>query len=322
MCSLKQPVTSTDPNATYTGAGAPPSESPITGVDSSLDKPPAAPTSTTMMPTKFGKLLKVVLPLVQGAGVGGFGGNWKIPGSGFAAEQGMRYRQQQQQMMQQEMQLRQQMLARQMYDDQYRNALEAARSKQAEATAERQTQLAEEGVRQQGKVKPVIEDTDAGIMSIDPESAQARPVTNMEPEKTGSLPLPNEPEVAPLHKATKPSAPERPLVLGQGQEAIEPGTGKVIAKGEPKTFAPKSPRSTQAKPDAGKIETYAGALVKQFGGDAQKALDAVEGLKSLDPAAKSALRQRIREMQRPASTRKLPGLSTDQMKRLAQQPAG
>jgi hypothetical protein len=45
------------------------------------------PTQTTQTPTKFNKLLKVLVPLAVGAGVGATGGNWKVPGSGQQAAQ-------------------------------------------------------------------------------------------------------------------------------------------------------------------------------------------------------------------------------------------
>ncbi len=57
--------------------------------------------------TKFKKLLQVVLPIAQGGLVGGFGGDWRVPGSGFRAAQSyfgqqadlaMRQKEQQQQL--------------------------------------------------------------------------------------------------------------------------------------------------------------------------------------------------------------------------------
>lgn len=270
-----------------------------------------------MQPTKFAKLLKFVAPLAQGALVGGFGGNWRVPGSGFQAEQQVQERNRQFGLQQQELGLRRDMLQRQYAADQYRNALEAARTKQADAMADRYAQLAEGQVR----TKPQIEDTDAGLMSVDPETAQARPITNMAPEETGSLPLPGESQVAPLHKTQRAMAPERPVVVGEGQELVQPSTGKIVTPPRPKTFAPRAPRAADAKnATQGKAETYADALVKQFGGDADKALAAVEDLKSLDPAMKAEVRKLIRDIKKPATGRKLPAISPDQMKRLAQAP--
>lgn len=272
---------------------------------------------TTMQPTKFGKLLKVVWPLAQGALVGGFGGNWRQPGSGFEAQQQFSGRRQEVGLQQQDLALRREMLQRQYAADQYRNALDAARAREAESRADREDRM----VENQGKLatRPQIEDTDAGLMSVDPETAQARPITNMAPEETGSLPLTGQgmPE---LHKYQKPIAPQRPTVVGEGQELVDP-TGKVITPARPKTFAPRKPSAADTKnATQGKAETYADALLKQFGGDADKALAAVEGLKSLDPSLKAEVRKLIRDVTKPSPKRKF-APSPEQMQKLSQAPA-
>lgn len=274
--------------------------------------------STTMQPTKFAKLLKVVWPLAQGALVGGFGGNWHVPGSGFQAEQALQERNRQYGLQQQELQIRREMLQRQYAADQYRNALEAARTKQADAMAERYAQLAEGQVR----TKPQIEDTDAGLMSVDPETAQARPVTNMAPEETGSLPLPGESQVAPLHKTQRALAPERPVVVGEGQELVQPSTGKVVTPARPKTFAPKVPRAAdEKKKQQGIAESYADQTLQAFGGDADKAIAFLDQSRNIDPALKAEVRKLIRDMKKPATGRKLPALTDQQMKQMATAPA-
>lgn len=81
MCNLRHPVTAAGPGTTDYGYGV--GES---GQDPGPSKNviPGAET-TTMQPTKFGKLLKVAMPLIQGGLAGGFGGNWRQPGSGFQA---------------------------------------------------------------------------------------------------------------------------------------------------------------------------------------------------------------------------------------------
>lgn len=263
----------------------------------------AAPSSTsTVHPTKFAKLLRVVMPIVQGGAMGGFGGNWRVPGSGAAAAQNMFGQQRAQRLQQQEMGLRTQMLQRQLYDDQFRNAQEAARTEELKSQGRRYDQLA----TAQAKDKPVIEDTDAGMMVVDPEKAEARPITNMAPEQTGSLPLPNEPTMPALHKAQRPTTAERPTVLSQGQEAVDPKTGRVIATGQPKTFAPKSPRPSSVKtpkPDEAKVESRAQSALQYAGGDPEKAVTMTEQNKYISDAEKFAVIQRIRKLKPPSKSK-------------------
>ena len=68
--------------------------------------PPASASVNT--PTKFGKLMKVVLPLAAGAGIGATGGNWRVPGSGGQAAQNFFAQQAAQRMQQQDLALRRQ----------------------------------------------------------------------------------------------------------------------------------------------------------------------------------------------------------------------
>lgn len=46
--------------------------------------------------------------------------------------------------------------------------------------------------------------------------------------------------------AVKPAAQQKPIILSEGQRAVDPSTNKVIAQGGPKTFAPKTPPKQQA----------------------------------------------------------------------------
>jgi hypothetical protein len=326
MCNLRHPVSGPDPNAAYTGAG-PTSSDPSQNLGSSLDTSAPPPSTTTMQPTKFAKLLKVVMPIVQG-GVAGMSADPRTQGGGMAAQN----------FFQQQLQNK---LQRQALQNQTANIQSEQKWRQAEsqraraqaqgagkiyyandATGKRHAyKIGEDGQEQDLGVSPladkfVTKDTDRGIFTIDQETGQGTPVTDMAPEETGGLPMPNESTTLPLHAPTKP---QRPVVLGEGSEAVDPNTGKVVAKGQPKQFAPKTPKAS-TKPDPAKIETYAGALLKQFNGDGDKALSAVDGIKSLDPAAKATLRARIREMKRGVPGRKF-SLSPAEMQKMAQTPA-
>ena len=334
MCSLKHPVSGPDPNAIYTGAGSGPSQSPISGVDSSLDKPPAPPTITTMEPTKFGKLLKVVMPLVKGGLQGGFGGNWQQPGSGFAAQQGFMQRQVQNAM-------QQQALKNQTANMQSEQQWRQAEAQRAEAQAQGVGRIYEaddaNGERHTYRIKPdgtsedlgkktlpgkFVRGTDAGGIDVmDTRNGVISPVPDEEPEKHGNLPFPGEEDEPQLQPAPK-TAPRstRPLILPQGAEEVDEG-GKVLATGKPKTFAPKSPRAGAApKPDEGKVESRAQAALQYSGGDPEKAVQATQQNKYIPDAEKFAVIQRIRKLKSTAKKSSAFTRTPEQMKALATAP--
>ena len=287
---------------------------------SPLDKSPAPPTTTTMQPTKFAKLLRVVMPLVQGGLAGGFGGNWRVPGSGFQAARELNRDQQMIPFQQQELQER-------IRAQRAQEGLEAARVKALGDTGEQRTidravdgqvhtfqynpksgtydtDLGPSGRMAERANRNVIRETDAGFMSMDPESGEATPVENMAPEKTGSLPLPNEPEVAPLQAPQKQIAAQRPVTLGEGQELVDPKTGQVITPARPRTSAPRSPRTGRAmpdKPDVGQVQHYAEEFMQRSGGNADLAIRTMNALQSLPDAQKEAIEKRMREMAKPVA---------------------
>lgn len=81
----------------------------------------ANPTAVSVnAPTKFGKLLSLVQPMLEGAAVGGFSGKGH-PGGGFGAAQEFYDKQRDEK-------LRRDMLQRTLTNDTFRNALEAART--------------------------------------------------------------------------------------------------------------------------------------------------------------------------------------------------
>lgn len=84
MCHTQQ----LDPSATMApGNMVPAAGGALSGPISDITGPMSVPGPAKMKDTKFGKLLKVVMPIAQGGLIGGFGGNWRQPGSGNAAAQ-------------------------------------------------------------------------------------------------------------------------------------------------------------------------------------------------------------------------------------------
>lgn len=84
MCQLKQP----DPNAPMSEQSpVPMGEGPATDAIASAGATQTNPVAPAMKDTKLAKLLKIATPIVQGGLIGGFGGNWRVPGSGNAAAQ-------------------------------------------------------------------------------------------------------------------------------------------------------------------------------------------------------------------------------------------
>jgi hypothetical protein len=82
---------------------------------------PTPPQPKSKRPTKWAKLLQAVLPIAQGGIAGSFGGDWRVPGSGFQASQNFFTNQA-------NLALRQGELQRQTRDDSFRNQYEAART--------------------------------------------------------------------------------------------------------------------------------------------------------------------------------------------------
>ena len=337
MCNLRHPVTGPDPGATAPGPAAP-SQSPISGVNSSLDTSPAPPTSTTMQPTKFAKLMKVVAPMIQGGLIGGFGGNWRVPGSGSEAA-GNFFQQQT------ENALRKKSLQNQTANIQSEQQWRQAEAQRAEAQAQGAGRIyqAEDatGERHNYRIKPdgssenlgkdpfpqrfQSVNTADGIDVLDTRNGVMSPVPDEEPEEHGTLPLPGDTKPPQLQAPSKPTAAQRPIPLREGEELVSPG-GQVLTPARPKTATPRAPGTRTSGTSAAektetqrKAETYADAILGKFNGDQDKSIAAVEQLKSLDPAMRAAVRKLIRDIKKPAPAKKFQR-SADQMKRLAQAP--
>lgn len=310
MCNLKHPVSGPDPAATYTGAG-PTSQNPDANLGSSLDSSAPPPTTTTMQPTKLAKMLKVVIPLVQG-GVAGMSADPRTLGGGKAASDFFDK--------QTELALRKQALGNQTTNIQSEAQLrreqmnlDRARSNVAGGTF---TYTPEGGDRTRARISP--ESGQVENIGPDPLADQMQPVnsggdlmmfdkrkgtveqpTDMNPEDHGALPLPGEATTKALPYGP-PSKSPAPTVLHQGDIAVD-RNGNKVASGDKKTYAPRA--SKTGKPDPTRIENAASRILSQFGGDTQKSLDAVDGLPATGDE-KVAIRARIREMKRPAAGNK------------------
>lgn len=303
MCNTKHPVSSLPSGQPIGNKPEQDGTLPLTGEQ----------TTTTMQPTKFSKLMKVVLPIIQGGAAGmtadprGHGGG-KAAQDFFQNEDALAVRQQDQTLRRQQIES----------ENKHRTAQEETERMRANASGATYTHNNADGNRsryrnnpQTGEEQELGEDplteahttlaTDAGYMDFDRKNGQVNPVTNMAPEQTGSLPLKGQDSTLPLMPPERSNA-SKTRVLGQGQELIDtdrksPSYGKPIAKGGPKTFAPRAPGAPK-KPDAGKVETYAQRFLTNLNNDADAAIKKVEE-SNIPPEMKASIRARIREMARP-----------------------
>jgi hypothetical protein len=304
--------------------------------------PQAAPaTRTEMQPTKFSKLLKVVLPMAQGGAIGAFGGNSKVPGSGFQASE--RYFGNQA-----ELGLQKQRLQQSQQNDQFKNMLEYAR-------AGHEASMAPFGGAQAGRTWQADVDGKPHVFRASPYSgnpedlgeapapkATMRPVqtaqgmqsfetTGPEPGKTTPLTTPpsqqpdnpmlvSNPGV-PLEPPTRAAQPKKETSRDKtGKESdyyIDPQSGKRTTDqpGATREPRPRAARATQAKPDQGLVESAAESFMQSVpkGATDDQIESALASVKA-DPALKAAVREQIRKMKKPLQPGKknyLQGIDTN-----------
>jgi hypothetical protein len=376
MCNLTHSVPqppNTNTLATSTGPGG--------------DVTPA--TFTTPQPdaikdTKFKKLLKAALPIAQGGLIGGFGGDWRQPGSGMRVAQNF-YAQQtdmamRKQNMERELANQKSLAAQRQENIDLDKAHEARLASQDETDQER---LEQGQWRLDASVNPAVE-VNARTGEVRRPRIGAQAPTGVPTDPPGSSPaafpdgsglsidekrrrsaaqirnggVPDMPGGTPMGGGwrTPPDVPLVPI----GQERAEDAARRLsdeearrklprpravtdsdargvstthfvdvnpesdtymqpVDDGDPAaTRYPRPSRSRSQTPDKGKIETYAQSVLEQVGGDANRAVDAVDGLKTMPPGMKAAVRQRIREIKRPGAPARKRTFSTDDMKRLTQ----
>jgi hypothetical protein len=297
-------------------------------------------------PTKFSKLLKAVIPIAQGGLVGGFGGNWRQPGSGNAAAQN--FFGQQSELALRKQQMQQQLSAQKSLESQRQATVDLDKAREQRYASMDLTDQARVG---QGDWKlntsvypPVEENQKTGEIRPARVGRADGAATEVPPAAGGTLdwqgnprsPLPGTPMGGGLRIPESGSeVPLTPIGMQRTEQAGQRLTDEEAHRRDPKVVAevdtdekgvstthyrdtnPESPtymqeiqpqgrratRSPKPKasstPDKGKVETYAEELLNQFGNDADKAVNAVAGLQTMDPAMKEAVRNHIREIKRP-----------------------
>lgn len=287
---------------------------------------------TTMKDTKMGKLLKYGLPLVQGGLTGAFGGNWRVPGSGFQAAQ-------QATLNQRQLALQRLALQRAIANDRalrdYREA-EAQRARNYEGQQTKDLEMPDGtkhtfqynprtgtydkdlGVSGRGTAtRPEIADTSQGLIENVPGTTRWKrvqiendqPSAQGEPGQEGwsvkgTAPPESEPEATsmpsePLHRYQKPPAPQRMTSRdASGRETTafvtpEPG---VSATREPRPTKPTRGRQPP-KPDTGTVETYVQSFLKKSNNDPQTALNVV-GQMNIPSDIKGRIQKRLEDIQR------------------------
>jgi hypothetical protein len=222
---------------------------PTHGVDTG-----SAPTSPNggYTPTKFGALLKLIQPMMQGATIGGFLGR-SNPGGGFGAAQNLFMQHRLIQMQQNQFTLQ---LAK-MQSEVAKNQAEAAHAaKQGALSRVGQPQFVQDyqgqgpgmltqdvdgntnftpGVTPAEKNSPVVKDTDQGEMSIDARNATATPITilNKRPGAS-SVPQTLSPQVG------NAAAAKNNPAEGSDESASEP-SARAAGSGVPVSFGNKKP---------------------------------------------------------------------------------
>jgi hypothetical protein len=301
-------------------------------ISDTADPGAVGPRREKTVDTKFGKLLRVAMPIIQGGLTGGFSGDWRQPGSGGRAAEQMFARRQS--MAMQKRALDEQIKARHVQEIQ-----EAARAKQAETAAATKWQdRVENGEvirfgpnphdpsvfdQKLGPAKMFseaehpkdpgqdwsVQDTNQGLVRANKATGAVEALQMpMEPQ-LGNLPLPGEP-AAPLTRPKKQFAPQRPTVLSQGSEAIDPTTGKVIAKGAPKTFAPRAQKNEPAQQVKAKARGHAEDIWAGTKGNLNDAIKFVRGLENASPAERGAIEQELRNIARDESRKGYKALLT------------
>lgn len=311
MCQLQQP----DPNAT----GAPTPVNAGGGPVSAVTGPMMAPGAPGMKDTKLAKLLKISLPIVQGGAVGGFGGNWRQPGSGSEAAGNFFTNQAHQRLLKQEMGLRvaqaqsaealrqSQETRNQFYDKNLQSEIEHRdfQEEHPKPEAEHATEVSGypgTGMYTSGAragttfqmTRPSPRNPDGTMKDYSSYGAEG-PVPLGPPESEKQLVM--------RQKQTEQDKADTRAEQEKLANIRETGENKRLQVREAGDDRRAAGRKAE-KPDAGKVETYAGETLKAAGNDPDKALQIVDGLKTMPPEMKATVRARIREMAKPGRTGK------------------
>ena len=289
--------------------------------------------------TKFGKLLKVVTPMVEGGLIGGFGGNDQVPGSGFQTATNF-FNQQQ------EMDLRRQTLQRQLQNDTINNMLAAARAKHESeippfttGAGRTRTVRGEDGTNHiqefnvytgswedSGEEAPPTArrvaplQTEKGIYALEetgPEAGKVTPLTvpgeaPNRPQSPMAMPQPRKPGTgAPL--MPPPKAAPAPRSVAPGSRLVD-ATGKVIAEG-----APKPPSASRIRPASADVEAVWNEALRLEHGDVQKALERINRA-GLPPEVTAEINRSYRKPTPPKKKSLSDLYSPDQLRQLMTAP--
>lgn len=300
-------------------SGDPNAPIPMPGTANTL---PNAP----MKDTKFAKLLKIAVPIVSGGLTGGFGGNWREPGSGNTAAQNffgqqnelaLRKMQLQQQLKQDAIinQLRQSEEARNDFYDRYL----AAHTEEAEAAAHQKENPIQ-------KVPPKHVEQLSGYPGTAIETEGPEAGTTIQLTKPGSAPtddtdlsnygaegkkqgIPLGPPQATIDKeaaAAKKDTKPQPEIVSD-TDATGASTSYFVDKNpDSPTFGKRmkqvgSKAAKKPQLSAGQdIQAKADYALQAFGNDPKKATAFVQGSKTLKPAEKALV---IAAINKPKSTK-------------------
>jgi hypothetical protein len=312
MCQMKQ----IDPNSTGPQV---PVNSATPGPVSSVTGPEMAPGSPVLKDTKFAKLLKVAIPIIQGGAVGGFGGNWRVPGSGGEAAANFFAQQAHQQLQKHEMALRvaqqqsaealrqSQEVRNQFYDKNLQSEIEHRQFQEDNPKPEAEHATEVSGYPGTGMYtsgaragqtfqmnKPTPRNPD-GTMKDYSSYGAAGPVPLGPPESEKQLQMRE--QESEKQKKEQQDFSEKQL---QEREGREDKRQRVREAGEDRRANLRADTSTKPKSeDQGKAETYADELLKVNGNDPDKAIAQANALKTLDPKLKELVRKHIRDAVAP-----------------------
>jgi hypothetical protein len=270
------------------------------------------PAQGAVKDTKFAKLLKVVTPIVQGGLIGGFGGNWRVPGSGNAAAQN--FFQQRAQLA-----LQKRYLANQTQQQAFLNALRASemernnfyedylRARTAEqehaASAPYKGSSADEKwrpsteypgylINDQGQLKQIMAPTDAQHPSAVP---MGPPESVVDREKKAKQPIPKAEVTTDAkgisttrYRDMNPESPTYRQLIDMPNEATR----------APKPSTNEREGTQITGKDKADIERVAEAALQASGNDPDKAAAAITANKSIPNKFKSYARDRAREIAR------------------------
>lgn len=329
MCKLSQP----DMSATMAPGNMVPQADQGIASTSGI-APMMQPGPMKEKPTKFAKLMQVVLPVAAGAGIGGFGGNWRVPGSGNEAASNFFTRQNELALQKLEIQSR---LRQQSAEEAFRQSEEKRNEFYDQYLLSRARKLDEPTQEKEPAihVQQLAGYPGVGLTTTGPDAGKtfrlSRPAGVTEEgysdlsntSKYGDVPLgPSEPEIEKEQKLEEPQpqvvtdtdergvsttrfVDKNPKSKTFGQTMSPAGGGSpVVATKHPKPEKPQKLSVSQ------RVQSYAEYALEKAGNDPKRATQIVQGLQSLSPELKSLV---VAQLNKTSKGK----LSPDVLKKLA-----